>query len=302
MSAGIRVIISPAKQMLAGADDLPITDVPAHSYEATKIIQELATYADPKLQQLWKVSDRLFATCKPMLEDLIQDGIPQRKSEILGHAWTPRLSPAILAYSGIQYQSLAPGVLDDASLSWLDEHLRIISGLYGVLAPFDAVLPYRLEMGSGLAVGSARNLYEFWGDTLAYTVLHGEHAAVDVHDAACTDDEAGTRKPKAAEKTEPVELINLASVEYARAVLPHLSPGTPCTTCIFAELVQYGQPKQRARASKIARGSMVRWMAERGLNNTDELTEFCIGYRYAPELSSRDHKLNQTLVFVRDAA
>lgn len=93
-------------------------------------------------------------------------------------------------------------------------------------------------------------------------------------------------------------MVNLASVEYAKAVLPHLSSDTQVVTCIFGEELRDDKPVQRATASKIARGSMVRWMAERSCADAAELTAFNVGYRFAPELSDQDGRASR-LVFLR---
>ena len=99
---------------------------------------------------------------------------------------------------------MAPGVLESQALDYLQAHLRILSGFYGVLRPFDGVTPYRLEMQAKLAVEGAKNLYEFWGDRLAQTLAE-----------------------------EDGWVLNLASKEYSRAVAPHLPQGTELITCRF---------------------------------------------------------------------
>ena len=102
------------------------------------------------------------------------------------------LTPAVLAYEGIQYQNLAPQVMTMEQLDYLQEHLRILSGLYGVVRPLDGVAPYRLEMQAKLAVDGARDLYAFWGGRL-YEALE-----------------------------EDALIVNLASEEYAKAVRPYV--------------------------------------------------------------------------------
>lgn len=163
-----------------------------------------------------------------------------------------------MSYHGIQYQSMAPEVMDSAQLAWLQDHLWILSGLYGCVRPFHAVEPYRLEMGAKLVVDGARDLYAFWSDKLARAIA-----------------------PAGSNPT----IVNLASVEYAKAVLPHLAGDATAVTCLFGEGIRNGKPIQRSTASKKARGSMVRWMAENKLEDASELTAFNIGYRHVPELS-----------------
>lgn len=266
-----QVIISPAKQMCIDADAHAARGISPHPEQTARLIhalkQMLREQGPQALQQLWRVSDALLAenlerldALEPLL-DAAQLGDP---------VYARRVGPALFSYVGAQYRSMAPNVLDERALAWLQEHLWILSGLYGCVRPFDAVAPYRLEMGAKLAVDGGRNLYEFWGSALAQSV-----------------EAAGE------------EIVNLASVEYARAVLPHLDPHTRVTTCIFGEELRAGKPMQRAGASKVARGSMVRWLAERACTDARNLTTFDVGYAFAPELSDETEDGARTLVFMR---
>lgn len=277
MSRGaLRVIISPAKKMVEGSESFAVRDVPAAPEKTTRLLDALASMDAAELQRLWQVSDRLLGPCLETLGLLAESGIPASADDLADPAFSSRVSPAVFAYVGLQYQSMAPAVMDEAALAWLQGHLRILSGFYGCVRPFDAVLPYRLEMGARLAVGGASDLYGYWGRSIA--------------EAVCEPAGGGA----------VTQVVNLASVEYARAALPHLPAGVQATTCVFAELVRNGKPVQRATASKTARGSMVRWMAERDVRDASELEAFDVGYRLAPELSARRADGSaETLVFVR---
>lgn len=276
---GLRVVISPAKKMVAGTESFAVRDVPAFPEKTARLLDALASMDAGELQRLWQVSDRLLAPCLEMLGLLAATGVPATADDLADPAFSARVSPAVLSYVGLQYRSMAPAVMDEDALTWLQGHLRILSGFYGCVRPFDAVLPYRLEMGARLTAAGAADLYGYWGRSIA--------------EAVC--DAAGG---------SPVtQVVNLASVEYSRAVLPRLAAGVRATTCIFAELIRGGRPVQRATASKTARGSMVRWMAERGVRDAAELEAFDVGYRLAPELSSRRADGGaETLVFVREGA
>ena len=173
---------------------------------------------------------------------------------------------AALAYEGIQYQHLAPQVMTTSELAFLDTRLRILSGFYGVLHPSDGVVPYRLEMQAKLAVDGAHDLYEFWGTSLADAL---------------------------AQETDTI--VNLASVEYAKAVVPHArARGMRVVTCLFGQLVG-GRFRQRATEAKAARGSFVRWCAEGNIEATDDFPRFAErGYQLDEARSSADE-----LIFVR---
>lgn len=248
----LRFVISPAKKMRAqDSPPWPVRE-PALVGRAEVLARAVRDLGRDEAQRLWACSDRLA--------DLNYERF---RTMDLGRDTTA----AAVAYEGIQYTHLAAGVMDEGELAWLDEHLRILSGLYGVLRPLDGVVPYRLEMQARLAVDGARDLYGFWGGAL-YETLAAEGCDV---------------------------IVNVASVEYARAVTPWVRPDGPqVTTCIFGVL-RDGRLCQPATEAKAARGTFARWCAEQGVETIDELPDFHErGYRLSVERSSDD-----SLVFVR---
>lgn len=297
----LEVIISPAKQMRVARDAFAPQGIPPYPRETERLWRALydieCTQGPDGLQALWGVNEKLLAENIERLRDFV----PVAGVDALDDAAVAkRVSAAVFSYVGIQYRSMAPEVMDEDALAWLAEHLWILSGLYGCVRPFDAVAPYRLEMGAKLAVGGARDLYAFWDDKLA-RAIEGD-ARSDGRAASAGD--AEERDAAAATDGGVVTVVNLASVEYARAVLPHLSPSAQVITCIFGEALRSGKPVQRATASKIARGSMVRWMAEHSVADARELERFDVGYRLVPELSATVARLrtpaaHTTLVFMR---
>lgn len=268
----VQIIISPAKQMRVNPDSFAAEGIPPFPHETAALHGALCGILREQgaagLQALWRVSDRLLDQNLGVLERFVP---VLDEKDLRDPSVAARVTPAVFSYHGIQYQSLAPEVLDQPALDWLQRHLWILSGLYGCVRPFDAVEPYRLEMGAKLAVGDAGNLYAFWGDRLAGAVARGAAETV----------------------------VNLASVEYAQAVLPHLPASVTVVTCLFGETMRSGKPVQRATASKIARGSMVRWLAENELDDPRALADFSVGYRFAPELSQREGS-RQVIVFMRE--
>ena len=297
----LQVIISPAKQMRVRADAFAPRGIPPYpqkTRQAADALRAILRADGPEgLRAVWRVNDRLLAENVARLE-AFADVASER--DLDDPATSALLTPAVFSYSGIQYTSLAPEVMGFDELEWLERHLWIVSALYGCVRPFDAVEPYRLEMGAKLAVGGARDLYAFWGGDIAKAIVNGARAA-RTPDEADTTGAAVEEAPSAgdaADADDAVTVVNLASVEYAKAVLPHLDPNTRSVTCIFGEALKGGKPVQRATASKIARGSMVRWMAEHQLEDPRNLTRFDVGYRFAPELSARGGT-QETLVFLR---
>ncbi len=265
----LQVVISPAKQMRTAQDAFDVWGIPPFAHQTARLHQALLGIEHEDgaagLQALWNVSDRLLTTCLDTLHEFMP---VLSDADLADSGIARRISPAVMSYHGIQYQSMAPEVMDSAQLAWLQDHLWILSGLYGCVRPFHAVEPYRLEMGAKLAVDDTRDLYAFWSDKLARAIA-----------------------PAGSNTT----IVNLASVEYAKAVLSHLTGDATVVTCLFGEGVRNGKPIQRSTASKKARGSMVRWMAENKLEDVSGLTAFDVGYRHFPELSNKN-----TLVFLNE--
>lgn len=256
----LRIMISPAKKMHA-ADDLPVpATVPLFLDHTEALKQYLQELDYGTLKGIWKCNDAIAAQNVERLRDMCLTG---------------RVTPAVMAYDGIQYQHMAPEVMTREQLSYIGRHLYILSGFYGVLHAFDGVVPYRLEMQAKLdwkhGAEHVTSLYDYWGDRL-YRVL--------------TEPEA--------EKTDPVTIVNLASKEYSKAVESWLKPDDSVITCVFGE-EKDGAVKVKATAAKMARGSMVRYMAECQAENIDQLKGFDrMGYQYQ-ECFSDIH----TLVFTR---
>ncbi len=192
------------------------------------------------------------------------------------HAWTPSFTtqnakPAVLAFNGDVYEGLDARSLSEQDLAWAQDHVCILSGLYGVLRPMDLMQPYRLEMGTRLATPKGKNLYQFWGTQIADYL--NQRAAADA---------------------SPL-IVNLASEEYFKSVdRKALKPDV--VTCVFEEL-KAGQYKVISFMAKRARGLMVRYAIAHRATGVDELKGFDLeGYAFVPA-ASEDHRL----VFRRDA-
>lgn len=255
----LMLVISPAKRMDV-VEGPPCADTrPEFLADAQLLARTLHSLGYEQARDLWRCSDALarpnWNRVATMPEDMARD---------------PRLlSPAVLTYVGIQYQHLAPQVMTERELEWLSSHLRILSGMYGVLRPFDGVVPYRLEMQARLSVAGQRDLYEFWGTRLL------EAMVADGADV----------------------IVNVASKEYAKAVVPWArKAGIPVVTCVFGETrASDGRVVQRATEAKAARGAFVRWCAERGVEKDEQLAGFAErGYRL-----DRSRSDAETLTFVR---
>jgi uncharacterized protein len=173
--------------------------------------------------------------------------------------------PAVLAFDGDVYGGLDAKTLKAADLDWAQAHVVILSGLYGALRPLDRLQPYRLEMGTALAHPGGRNLYDFWGDTVA-NYLNERQAEV--------------KKPL---------VINLASQEYARVALrPALR--AQVIHCQFEQAKPAGGYGIVSFFAKRARGLMARWAIEQRVRKARDLQAFALeGYAFAPDASDAQH-------------
>lgn len=238
----MKIILSPAKKMNIDTDSIEPMGLPAFLDGTNEILAWLKNKSKEELKALWKCNDKIaeqnFRRVETM--DLYKN-----------------LTPAILAYEGIAYQYMAPAVFEDGHFAYLQEHLRILSAFYGVLKPMDGVIPYRLEMQAKAAIGNAKNLYDYWGNSL----YHGVR------------DESGI-------------IINLASKEYAKCIEKYLSSEDTYITITFCEL-SGERLVSKGTYAKMARGEMVRFMAENHIENPEEIKNFNrLGYVYRDDLSS----------------
>ena len=246
----MRIIISPAKKMNVDTDSLQWRDLPAFLPKTESLAKQLQNMSDAELKKLWKCNDAIAA----------------QNIERLNHMdLHNRLTPAILAYEGIQYRYMGPGVFTDREFAYVQEHLRILSGFYGVLKPFDGVTAYRLEMQAKLKTETARDLYEYWNSSLADHLFR---------ETDC--------------------ILNLASKEYSLCISRYLHDGIRFITCVFGE-EKDGKIIEKGTACKMARGEMVRFMAENNITDAEGIKAFDRqNYRYSKEYSDEN-----TFVFVK---
>lgn len=238
-------VISPAKKLDWTARDLDMT-APMFQEDADYLAEVAQGLSVSDLQKLMSISESLGK--------LNHD----RFARFHDHADT---RPAVLAFAGDTYTGLEAGSLDRAELTYAQDHLRILSGLYGLLRPFDAMQEYRLEMGSRLKTHRGKSLYDYWGDRIA-EALNAEA------------DRVGTDT-----------LINCASVEYFTAVQPEALRLNVITPQFLEE--KPGGPRVVSFWAKKARGAMARFVIQNRLQDPDSILDFDTGgYRHDPDLSA----------------
>ncbi len=248
----MRIIISPAKKMKADPDSLPYQDLPGFLPRTQQLCKILKAMSGEDLKKLWKCNDQIAELNIQRLQNMDLHN---------------RLTPAILAYEGIQYQYMAPGVFTEQAFHYIQEHLRILSGFYGILKPFDGVTPYRLEMQAKLRAGECKDLYAYWGDSLAKALFS---------EADC--------------------IVNLASKEYSVCISKFLPGNVRFITCVFGE-EKNGKLIEKGTMCKMARGEMVRFMAENQVTDPEQIKSFSrLNYRF-----DHSHSTDNLFVFILNA-
>ncbi|MEL6957500.1 MAG: peroxide stress protein YaaA [Pseudomonadota bacterium] len=251
-------VISPAKSLDWDPVDVAPTE-PAFQDDAVRLAKTSRNLTLKALKGLMSISDDLAKLNRDRFK-----AFEENPSD-------DRVKPAALAFNGDTYQGLEFKTLADEDRAYAQDHLRILSGLYGLLRPLDAIQPYRLEMGSRLKTRRGKSLYEYWGDTLA-------KALNELGEAQGTD-----------------TLVNCASQEYFGAAdtkklkLRVIHP-------VFMELKD-DKPRIVSFFAKKARGAMARHIIENRVTDLNGLKAFSAGgYQFDPDLSESDEKL----VFLRD--
>ena len=251
------VVISPAKSLDMTPVQIPAS-APAFQDDALRLAKTARGLSLGELKSLMTISDDLARLNRDRFAAFAADPAPEA------------VKPAALAFNGDTYQGLEAKTLSIDDLHWAQDHLGILSGLYGLLRPLDAIQPYRLEMGSKLKTRRGASLYDYWGDTIAKAL-----------NARAADVGADT-------------LVNCASQEYFGAV-DRKALKLRVITPSFME-VKDEKPRIVSFFAKRARGAMARFIVENRLTDAEAIKDFTSGgYAYDADLSDGD-----TWVFVRD--
>ena len=251
------VVVSPAKSLDMSPVDVTATQ-PDFQDDAVRLSKTARNLTLRDLKGLMDISDDLARLNRDRFKAFTAEPDPADTK------------PAALAFNGDTYQGLEAKTLTDDDLAWAQDHLRILSGLYGLLRPLDAIQPYRLEMGSRLKTRRGKSLYDYWGDTIA-KALNAQAASVNAD-----------------------TLINCASQEYFGAA-DRKALKLRVITPQFME-IKDDKPRIVSFFAKRARGAMARFVVENRLTEAEAIKDFTSGgYAYEPDLSVGDK-----WVFVRD--
>ncbi len=248
----MKAILSPAKKLNEKSvfpEDLSYTE-PVFADKAAKLVEVLRKFRPQDIAELMEISDKMAEMNYERFQQWDKQGE----------------YPAIFLYNGDTYRGLDIKTFPKDKLDKLQEKVRIISGLYGILRPLDLIMPYRLEMKREIGVDGAADLYEYWREAVT------EFLNKDL-------------------EGEP--LVVLASKEYAN-VVDRKKLDAPVIDIDFKDN-RNGKLRTLGLFAKRARGAMARWIAENDIRDPEELKAFDgLGYRYNPEMSTDDK-----MVFVR---
>ena len=243
-------ILSPAKTLDYETPlKTKLNSQPIYGRESNQLIKTLRTFEPFEVASLMKISDKLA------------DLNHKRYVEWRNKPAESKTRPAALAFKGDVYQGLEAEGFNDNDLKFAQRHLRILSGLYGLLRPLDVIQPYRLEMGTKLKTSKGQNLYDYWGTKLT------------------------TGLNEALKESKEGTLVNLASNEYFGAVQPKLLEGSLLN--IGFKEKRNGQLKFVSFSAKKARGLMAKFIIKERLKNPDDLKNFDLeDYKFNKKLSS----------------
>jgi uncharacterized protein len=238
------ILMHSSKTMRAPASGIRPRGVPALMDQACELVGYLRTLTRQQIARIMTVSAEIAAKTQEQYADWSTE--PERQA------------PAAATFVGDIYSGLQVDSFTAAERAYGDAHVRILSGLYGILRPFDGICQYRLEMGYRLPPGPYASLYRFWGDSIAQQLP------------------ASGR------------IVNLAANEYSKAVLPHVDPDRVVTPKFLTVDPATKQPKFIVVHAKVARGAFARWLVNRRITGTPAtIRKFAdIGYRYDDALST----------------
>lgn len=239
-------ILSPTKNMKL-EDHTYMLTLPAYLEDTKQIVNVLKTYTASDIAKLMKVNEKIAS--------LTTERFQSFQYHIDGY-------PAIFTYDGLQFKSMHTEMFHEEDLAYAQKHVRILSGLYGIVKPMDSIYPYRLEMLTKLAVDEVEDLYAFWGQKL----IEG------LRDELCTH--------------EHPYIIDLASKEYSKCVTPYLRR-EDTYICITFKVRKEGKLKTISTQAKMARGKMIHYIVKNKIDTLAGIRAFREdGYEYIEELSS----------------
>ena len=251
----MKIIISPAKTINIDEDYVyDITKAPYYEKTAA-LLSYLKGLSYEELKGIWKCNDKLAKL---------------NYERIMNMELDKNTSSALFAYEGLQYQYLSAKTLELPDMEYLEKHLRVLSGFYGIVKPSTGICAYRLEMQARIDYEGYDNLYDYWAEDIV----------------------------KELTRDGDKEILNLASKEYSKCVYRYeKSEALSIKDVDFCEIIS-GKAKQKATLAKMARGELVRLMAKQQITDLEKIKKLKIlDFEYCKERSDDKH-----FVFVRNRA
>lgn len=261
-------IISPAKNMRKysrwkeNIDKEKLTN-PSLYNKSNEVLSHMKEYITEEIQSIMKIKEDLARLNYARFQKMMP--IEEEKID------TTNKIPSIFAYDGIQYKNISPENIDKEGMEFLNNHLRILSGFYGILRPFDMIDEYRLEMQTKVKINDKNNLYSFWGDSIA------ENISDDLNEEGI--------------------VLNLASNEYSKTIEKYFNKKDSkikIATCIF-KVEKNGKLRVESTSSKKARGKMVKYIADNKVDNIEKIKEFNEDAFYY----SKEDSTEKDIVFIK---
>lgn len=241
----MKIIISPSKKMVDKVY-LNYNQKPIFLKEAIKLVNVFNKLSEDEIKNIFQVNEKIAKETYNYYQSFSEEGI----------------TTALFAYDGIQYQYMKPNILEEDALNYLNDHLYIISGLYGLVRPFDNISLYRLEMGLKFSFLNFSSLYDYWKDKLADKLFCGEDVILD-----------------------------LASLEYSKPFYDY-KKGKIIPVYFYEEI--NGKRIEKGVYAKMARGTMVKYLATNKIDSIEQVKNFNeLGYIYD------QNSPNNKLIFVR---
>lgn len=237
-------IISPSITMKEVDDNCNNLTMPTYIEKAKEIVYKINSMSDEEISDIMEIDGELLKTNRWRYKKF--------KFDLNGN-------PAILSYTGTVYKNINANIFDNEDIEFCKEHIRILSGIYGILRPYDSIYEYRLEFKSKVKIGKFKDLYEYFGKCIYDDLVK------------CNN-----------------EILNLCSNEYSKAIIPYLSEKDKFITCSF-KIKKNNTIKSYAMDSKITRGKMVNFIVKNKINRYKDLKEFNEnGYSFNNALSNEN--------------
>lgn len=248
----MKILISPTKTMKTAVSSEGVPGKPIFLEKTSSIIQAVQALSYEEAKKLWNCNDALarlnFDRFQSM--NVLQNTVP-----------------AVSLYDGLQFKYMRAETMSEEEKKYLNDHLRILSGLYGILSPYDGIVPYRLEMQSKISVDGASSLYDFWGKDLYTASMDGDHT-----------------------------IIQLASKEYAKCVERYAGKEDHMIAVDFLTW-QHGTLRQQSTYAKMGRGDMVRFLAVQKAESPEVMKAYKgLGFHFDSEKSDEGR-----YVFIKSA-